>query len=169
MSAPRFLCDEMLGKLARELRTLGYDATYAHGSDDEAILARAEREDRRLLTRDRGLADRAGSQATLLASRDPGEQLASVIERERLAPTAAGFLSRCLECNEPLVAAEDAEEVPADHADGPQWRCPVCDRVYWPGTHAHDMLERLGEHLPGEPDPSQALGPPDGTEGERKP
>lgn len=155
--AERFLMDEMLGKLARELRALGYDAAYAHGSGDDRILARAEREDRLLVTRDRQLADRAGSTALLLETRDPGEQLAAVLDRRELSPSARAFLSRCLECNEPLEATDEPEEVPDGVEDEPLWRCPSCDRVYWPGTHARDMLDRLGEHLPSDADLEEAL------------
>jgi uncharacterized protein with PIN domain len=171
VSEATFLLDEMLGKLARELRALGYDAAYAHGSEDEAILARAEREDRRLVTRDRQLADRAGSRAVLLETRDPAEQLAMLVAREQLAPTADAFLSRCLECNESLEAVDEPEAVPEDHEDGPHWRCPSCNRLYWPGTHTRDMFERLGDHLPAEADVEDALGSEaaDRGGGERKP
>lgn len=170
MSPPTFLLDEMLGKLARELRALGYDAAYAHGSDDDAILERARSEDRRLVTRDRHLADRAGSRALLLETRDPAEQLALLIEREELEPSAGAFLSRCLECNEPIERVHAPEEVPDDREEEPHWRCPSCGRVYWAGTHAKDMLERLGEHLPDEADPERALDAlQGGQEGERNP
>ena len=162
MSRPRFLFDEMLGKLARELRALGYDAAYAHGSEDDAILDRARREERLLVTRDRELADRAGSRAELLETRDPSEQLAELVDRLELEPTAAAFLSRCLECNTELANVDASGAGPDEHAEGPRWRCPSCERVYWPGSHAHDMLDRLGEHLPDDVGASEALG------GERK-
>lgn len=156
---PRLLLDEMLGKLARELRVLGYDAAYAHGSDDDAILERADREDRLLVTRDRQLADRAGSSALLLETRQVDEQLETTIERLELSPSPEAFLSRCLECNVELEAAEQPDRLPRDVPEQPHWRCPSCDRVYWQGTHARDMLERLAEHLPDDADPERALDP----------
>lgn len=148
MSTPAFLLDEMLGKLARELRALGYDAAYAHGSEDDEILERAREEERVLVTRDRQLADRAGSQALLLETREPGEQLDHLVDRLQLSPTADAFLSRCLECNELVEPVDAPDDVPDGLEDARHRRCPSCERVYWPGTHVEDMLDRLGRHLP---------------------
>lgn len=53
---PRFLCDVMLGRLARWLRALGHNAAYDHAADDPALLRRAARERRTLVTRDTQLA-----------------------------------------------------------------------------------------------------------------
>ena len=51
---PRFLVDSMLGKVARWLVLMGYDASFAGGKSpsDLELLERARREDRVLLTRD---------------------------------------------------------------------------------------------------------------------
>src|SRR5215218_7926976 len=53
----RFLCDEMLTRLARLLRAAGYD-TYlaADGEPDAELIKTARREGRILLTRDKRLA-----------------------------------------------------------------------------------------------------------------
>ncbi|HET6970054.1 MAG TPA: DUF5615 family PIN-like protein, partial [Phenylobacterium sp.] len=53
----RFLCDEMLVRLARLLRAAGYD-TYlaADGEDDADLIKTARREGRILVTRDKRLA-----------------------------------------------------------------------------------------------------------------
>src|SRR3954469_17556351 len=53
----RFLCDEMLGRLARLLRAAGYD-TYlaADGEPDAELIKLARREGRVLVTRDKRLA-----------------------------------------------------------------------------------------------------------------
>lgn len=166
---PRMLADEMLGKLARDLRILGYDVAYAHHVDDEAILARAREEDRLLLTRDRRLAE-GSPRAVLLQTRDPEEQLARIIDQLELSPHPEVFLSRCLECNRLVEEADVPERLPDDVSGQRHWICPSCDRVYWRGTHAEDMLERLGEHLPDDTDPDLALDPSgDAGEGERKP
>lgn len=151
MSATRFLADEMLGTLARELRVLGYDAAYAHGVEDEAILERALDEGRVLLTRDRHLASRAGEHALLLEARDPDDQLERVIDGLELVPDPDAFLSRCLDCNVQVEATHAPDAVPDDVASSRHWRCPACGNVYWLGSHARDMLDRLGEHLPHAP------------------
>ena len=55
--ASRFLCDEMLGRLARYLRAAGYDTVLAAGGlPDSVWIGLAHREARLLLTCDRALA-----------------------------------------------------------------------------------------------------------------
>src|SRR3989339_1366464 len=52
-STPRFLCDEMLGRLCRYLRAAGYDALLANGGrSDAALLRQCREEGRYFLTQD---------------------------------------------------------------------------------------------------------------------
>ena len=50
---PRFIADAMLGRLARWLRTLGYDTAYDDRIADADLVRRSLTEGRHLLTRDR--------------------------------------------------------------------------------------------------------------------
>ena len=52
MDAPRFAVDRMLGRLARWLRLLGFDASYRADLPGNRLLTLAAREDRIVLTRD---------------------------------------------------------------------------------------------------------------------
>jgi hypothetical protein len=54
---PRFLLDVRLGKVARLLRLLGFDTSYAAEADDAALADDAVDQDRVLLTRSRGHAE----------------------------------------------------------------------------------------------------------------
>lgn len=144
----RLLCDAMLGKLARDLRFLGYDVAYAQSTEsDEAVLTRARSEQRLLLTRDKLLATRAGDDGVLLSG-PHGDELDETVARLGLAPIERDFLTRCSECGARLVDARlpDAE-VPADVARA--WRCPSCGHRYWEGTHVVDMRRRLSRHFRG--------------------
>jgi hypothetical protein len=139
----------MLGKLATYLRMCGYDASYTldRGVEaDDAVLALARSEDRRLLTRDRSLADRA-PEAVLLESRDVTEQLREL--------AAAGFVlelpaepTRCGVCNAVLERVGTEEPTPeyAPHPrETPVWRCPDCGQHFWTGSHWADVRETLAE------------------------
>lgn len=87
-----WLCDAMLGRLARLLRAAGEDAAMIDAdADDRAVVARARREGRRLLTRDRRLAEAAGADALWIAAQAPMEQ-AEALARQPRAPAgrAAG-------------------------------------------------------------------------------
>lgn len=136
---PRFLLDVHLGKLARRLRLVGVDAAYRNDADDDELIAEAEREQRVLLTQDRGLLRRRALWAgAYVRGSDPAEQLVDVIER--FAPPLAPW-TRCTACNGPLTPVSK-EDVVAELEPGTRRyyddyaRCRDCDRVYWRGAHS---------------------------------
>ena len=143
------LLDAMLGKLATYLRMCGYDAAYALDRDAEAdddLLALAETEHRRLVTRDEGLARNVDG-AVLLTEREVTDQLREL--------AAAGFalkLSeepvRCGTCNAPVEAVDRTEPTPEyapDPGEESIWRCRDCGQHFWKGSHWADMAETLAE------------------------
>ena len=146
----RLLADGMLGRLARWLRLLGYDAAYENDAADLQLARRARAESRVLLTRDRALAARRGLRTLLIESEKLEEQVRQV--RQALGPPPEPALSRCSLCNVPLKPAtreEVAGRIPVYVArTHSRFRvCPACGRVYWEGTH----LERMREQVEGFP------------------
>lgn len=151
---PRFLCDAMLGRLGRWLRALGYDAEDAGADRDGALVRRAVRERRLLLTRDRKLA-RAWrvDVVVLVAGQTPAQQLRDAVERFGL-DCRARLFTRCMLCNvalEPTRAEEVADRIPPGVPDTQPAlaRCPSCGRVYWEGQHTVRMRRWLARHLGG--------------------
>ena len=145
----KFLCDEMLHGLARWLRAAGYDTAVAEaGEEDGVLLARAVAEGRLLLTRDRKMMERKGSDGTvvLLECNDTVDCGEALVRRLPLDWLHAPF-SRCLICNTPLMDAPDGsrERVPENAAgpDDPLYYCAACDRVYWEGGHVRRMRGQL--------------------------
>ena len=142
----RFVADCHLGKLARHLRFGGFDTLYDPRAEDGELLALARREGRLLLTRDRELAVRAGSDALLLRSVRLEEQLAELARALPLAERFAPF-TRCMVCNTPLraIAREEAcSRVPprvCESFDAFRY-CPGCGRIYWRGDHYEAMMRR---------------------------
>lgn len=133
----KFLCDQMLGTLAKWLRFLGYDTTYAGPLPDIDLAVTAREEDRALLTRDKDLAARFPG-ALLVASDDLEAQLRQVVAAFHLDPDDA--MTRCSVCNVPVVAVprEAARSrVPAAvyARQAAFWQCPRCRRLYWEGSH----------------------------------
>ncbi len=155
MTTPRFLADEMLGKLARWMRLLGHDVAYARDVSDADLREWARREGRLLLTRDVDCASRMPTPPGVLLVRalDPGEQLEEVARALRLDADPARALSRCSACN---VVLDDA--VPEDVRDRVPaailarhdrfWTCASCGRAYWEGTHVDAIRDRI-RHLDG--------------------
>ena len=149
----RFLCDAMLGGLAKWLRAAGYDAYYAREGtdiDDRVLAEKALREGRVLLTGDRGFLERAPVrdgrlELMLLPSLPVEEQLRAVVERFGLRPRP----SRCMECNGELdgVPPGEVEDlVPPGVLERCRefWRCRGCGRVFWRGSHWARISGRLG-------------------------
>lgn len=144
---PRFVLDVHLGRLARHLRMLGFDAVWEGDADDAALAATSARERRILLTRDRGLLKRrAVTHGYCVRSSAPAQQLAEVIRRLDLARAIAPF-TRCIRCNgalAPVEKAEVADRLPPRVRERHQSfrRCGGCGRVYWAGTH-HERMSRV--------------------------
>lgn len=150
---PRFLADVMLGKLARWLRALGYDAAWEPEIEDEDLVRRGIEEERVILTRDRGLASDWWVDAiVLIESDDPLRQLREVADAVNLSRRAP--FTRCTHCNQPLEPASPEEvrdRVPAGVLDHQErfTTCPACRRVYWSGGHVERMRKAIEEVLDG--------------------
>lgn len=148
----RFSLDVHLGKLARLLRMMGFDAAYDRTTEDEELVRGARADGRIILSRDRGLLKRrAVTHGYLVRSAEPRRQLVEVMRRFDLSGQVRIF-SRCTLCNEPLVRVSlDSviEKVPPLVARlyGEFSRCPSCSRVFWRGTHWERMKALAGEVL----------------------
>ena len=150
----RYLCDVMLGRLARWLRALGHNTAYDNAADDPALLRRAARERRILVTRDTQLAATArGRRVVLLHANDTPGQLRELVDASSIV-RHPGLLTRCIVCNTRLRAAtaEQIEESVPEYVRSTQRvfrACPGCTRIYWPGTHRQGILAALEAALPG--------------------
>lgn len=148
----KFVVDGMLGKLAKWLRILGFDAAFDPAADDDRLLTEARKEGRALLTRDAGLLARAGRIPKLaVESESWPAQVRQVLDAFDLRMEAAPY-TRCPECNaglKPLSRAAAANLVPSFVLEGSDAfaLCPACGRIFWPGTHFRDMEARLAELL----------------------
>src|SRR6185437_6319758 len=148
---PRFLADCNVGRLARWLRALGYDASYHARIDDAELVREAAAEDRVLLTRDRDLTKRRVIQsgavrAILIRDDEVTAQLRQVFQELGLELKEA--LTRCIECNlelEARVPATVAQRVPpfVRQTQSRYSDCPECGRIYGAGTHWQRMREVL--------------------------
>jgi len=143
----KFVCDRMLGTLARYLRILGYDTLYPEESRDAELLFLAYTQGRILLTRDTRMGTRVSSSVFVLKSAVPEEQLKKVVKKFKL-ETGENLFTRCLECNTPLMEVEKKEvkgKVPPyifkHHNEFA--KCPKCKKYYWSGTHLERMEERV--------------------------
>ena len=137
----------MLAGLARWLRAAGHDTALAKpGERDRALVERAEREGRVFLTRDRAVPQiRSGAEVWVLPAAGIDAEARALKDRGvdwLLAP-----FTRCQVDNTGLepASAEDLLRMPEESRvlPGPHRACPVCRRVYWPGSHVRRMQARL--------------------------
>lgn len=146
----RFAVDIMLGKLAKWLRVLGFDARSLF------LAGRAAIESLLLegfipVTRRERFRDMEG--VIFIRSDHHLEQLLEIISLVSLGGEEVRLFSRCILCNVGLA------RIPGEAVFGavPDYvfetvsdfrRCPECGRVYWPGSHRRRMIEQL-ESLTG--------------------
>lgn len=146
---PRFLCDEMLHRLARWLRAAGYDTLVAEGGLPDRALARCcAKDDRVLLTKDRHLtASVTGAAPVVLVRGDSIDEAARALRIALDIDWQYAPFTRCVVDNRPLEVAPRylATRVPerSRAAGGPLRVCPECGRLYWPGSHVRRMQQRL--------------------------
>lgn len=148
---PRFLCDEMLGRLCRYLRAAGYDALLASGGHyDRKWLRQCHEEGRYFLTHDRLVREhQAARDVALTLPQGDLDRLAAQLGTHFRLDWLERAFTRCLVDNTPLQAAdaESLKRVPPDaiRPGEPLTRCPTCGRVYWHGSHYKRMHARLAQ------------------------
>lgn len=140
----RFVADNMLGKLARWLRMMGYDTLYMISGDDEDITKITASEGRILLTRDRQLTMRKGVSSFYVDEIELEKQLKSVSSEFGL--TFSEKSMRCSDCNGELMTI-DRELVNGAVPEGvfernqTFYKCGMCGKIYWKGSHWKRIMD----------------------------
>ena len=146
----KFLCDQMLGTLAKWLRIYGFDTFYANNLiSDEELLKIAEKEKRIIITRDKELiynAKRRNLEIILVDTTDLDEQLNMILKDYKIDESL--FLTRCTLCNNTVksIKKKDVKDkVPQRVFENNEnfWYCSKCDKVYWKGSHFDKMKEKI--------------------------
>ncbi len=141
---PRFICDVHLGKLARDLRMLGFDVYYKNNLTDNEIVKLSLKERRAILTRDLGILRRSEvSHGYFVRNTHPQKQIKEIIDRFQLDEQIKPF-TRCLVCGSRLVnipRKRALEKVPEKVRlqQNKFYFCKSCDKIYWRGSHFQKM------------------------------
>ncbi len=145
----------MLGRLVAWLRIFDYDTLSAlelhiEQDEDRRLVELALQDGRVLLTRDRGLVERAKkaeASAILISPDKVTDQLCELIRHIPI--NTQPIMERCTVCNAGLRRAtpEDlkhtADYVP-EHLveEGKEfWICGNCAKIYWMGSHWRNILK----------------------------
>jgi uncharacterized protein with PIN domain len=148
----KFIVDNNVGKLAKWLRIMGYDALLFSGDDDGKMVKMALAQNRVILTKDsqimkRRLVTSGRLKAVLIKDDDVKVQLQQVVKALNLDYKFEPF-SICLECNQRLQEKDKDEvrELVPPYVYKTQslyMECPSCHRLYWRGTHWQAMTREL--------------------------
>ena len=147
---PVFLCDAMLGGLARWLRAAGYRAEFDVQMKDGELVRRGTEEEKVIVTSDSDILERYAVQNELVQTvylppgLTPLEQLSRVLQELQLKLRPP----RCMECGGELEEVEKnavEEELPAAVKERFEefFQCAACRKVYWKGSHWSDIREKL--------------------------
>ena len=151
---PTFVLDGHLGKLAGYLRLLGFDTKYKNEITDHELAEISSKENRILLTRDRGLLKKKKKKTGyFVRSIKPRNQAKEVLEQFSLGKYAEPF-SRCVNCNGRLVPVTKEKVYnrlePKTKLYYDDFRiCSECKQIYWKGSHFKKM-EQFIEGLLGD-------------------
>ncbi|PIV23265.1 MAG: hypothetical protein COS40_04260 [Deltaproteobacteria bacterium CG03_land_8_20_14_0_80_45_14] len=151
MGGMKFIVDRMLGRLAKELRMLGYDTVFYRGDNAYQMIKLAREEDRVILTRNTKLIPKRSEDRLVRIMEDKTPlQLKELIQKKVISLYEENLFSRCLLCNILL------DKIPREEAKGkvPDFifyqqkefsRCPRCLRIYWRGSHQENMQKKVKE------------------------
>jgi uncharacterized protein with PIN domain len=144
----KFIADRMLGKLAKELRMLGYDTLYYRGEDADPLIQLARGEGRVILTRNHKLIPKRPEDLIIRIREDrPSLQLGELIQKRVISLNEKILFSRCLLCNNLLgeISRKEVEGKVPDFVFYQQkefFRCPQCLKIYWQGSHLENMQKK---------------------------
>ena len=146
-----FAADRTLGKLAKWLRILGFDATFEIDVPADLFYEHLGK-DRIVLTRTRTIKKRSSTHRLVFITSDLLDmQLKQVIAEIGIRPADTRPFSRCINCNIPIVDAlpDDVCGLIPDYiyeTHSEFHKCLRCNRIFWPGSHAKRSLKRIA-HL----------------------
>jgi len=144
----KFILDVHLGKLARNLRMLGFDSLYQNTYKDAELAEISANENRILLSCDVKLLMRNNViYGYFVRSRDPRQQLLEIISRFDLSNTLKPF-SRCMQCNAEIHAL-DKQDIESQLLEDTRkyyndfYQCSACSKIYWKGSHYRNMQQEI--------------------------
>ena len=146
----KFLASQELGRLAKWLRILGFDTVYFKDNNKSSLIITAMRENRIVLTRNNIILKDKALKTIFVKSQKVKDQLKEVFSNLSIEPDEDLMFSRCTVCNSQLESLDKEKAKP----DVPEYvfqtqnefyRCKVCSRIYWRGTHWGNVKEALKE------------------------
>jgi len=146
----KFLLTSELGRLAKWLRILGFDASYINSGNISSIIIEALKQDRIILTRNRHFPRSGGLQIVVITAEKFKDQIKEVQDRLRIDNATLVLFKRCVTCNQLLepVDKNGVKGLVPEYVLNTQQTftsCPLCKKIYWQGTHWGNVEDTLKE------------------------
>jgi len=146
----RFILDVHLGKLARYLRMLGFDAAYDRDWDNAMLIDLSLRQKRIILTRSLEiLKQNRVTHGYWLRHHAPRPQIREVLRALDLFSQVQPF-KRCMDCNGRIhnvgkVAISGRVNPDIFQRFSEFTQCGGCGKIYWHGSHHKHMLQLISK------------------------
>jgi uncharacterized protein len=142
----RFVCDAMLGKLAKYLRILGLDTVYIKNMNELRCCAPLDYQF--FFTKRSRFKDI--DRAVFIRSDKAMDQVKEIRDIIRPYVDLKKAITRCIKCNTPLADIKriDVEHYVPEFVFHQYERfsiCPLCLNIYWEGSHAAHMARFVEE------------------------
>ena len=146
----RFLLTRELGRLAKWLRIMGFDAEYFGENNISSLVIQSLKDGRVILTRNHRLPQSRGIKVILIQAEKIKDQIKEVLGTLKITLDPEMMFTRCTLCNAELVgiAKETAKDRVPEYVLNTQQDfviCPQCNRIYWQGTHWGNVKITLDE------------------------
>jgi uncharacterized protein with PIN domain len=147
----KFILTPELGRLAKWLRIVGFDAVYSSRVNFASLLVQALRDNRIIVTRNANFINKARmTRFVHVHSDQPSQQLKQVFKELNIRPDEDAMFSRCIICNMQLheIDKQKVKDMVPEYVFKTQdvfFTCPCCLRIYWQGTHWGNITKTLKE------------------------
>lgn len=146
----RFLLTRELGRLARWLRLVGFDAGYFNSDDSKALFVSAFNEGRVIVTK-RRLMRGAKSVKVVYIKGDLLKDQFSELRKQLKIRIGKNLFTRCADCNREVFAIhkDSVRPLVPEYVFKTQqkfFQCPACGKIFWKATHwdrAKDFLNEV--------------------------
>jgi uncharacterized protein with PIN domain len=151
---PKFIADEMLGKIAKKLRIFGFDTEYLPNTDDNTLINRSINNKRTILTKDRELYARSQKMnvpCLLITLENEFENLIIIMREFNINNifSVTNKYTRCTLCNGALEKVVKSSlirsYIPQKVFDNTEiyFKCSFCKKIYWNGTHIQEINQLI--------------------------
>ncbi len=146
----RFILTKELGRLARWLRLLGFDAAYFDSDDIKALFVAAFNEKRIVVTKRRKISGTKSLKVIYLKSDTLREQFNEL--RRKIKFKTKTLFTRCADCNKRVfeVKKTSIRGLVPPYVFKTQknfFQCPACAKIFWKATHWNRAKEFLNEAM----------------------